>query len=49
MFYVIVIVGSLYFSLGPATLNYSSFKGYLIARDIVFLSILTFIFLFVIY
>jgi len=49
IFYIIVVVGNLYFSLGSQTLNYSSFKAYLIWRDILFLSILLFIYLFVIY
>jgi hypothetical protein len=46
-FYIILVVGNLYFTLGHQTLNYNAFKAYLVARDIVFLAILVFIILFV--
>lgn len=49
MFYGLVVLGNLYFSLGTVTVNYHSVKSFLNARDAIFLVIILSIFLFIFY
>lgn len=49
LFYGIVVLGNLYYSLGTITVNYQSTKNFLYARDTIFLLIVIFIFLFTFY
>jgi len=49
IFYVIVVLGNLYFSMGDITFNYSIIKAYLLARSIIFILILVTMFSFMIF
>lgn len=48
-FYMLVMLGNLYFSIGDITFNYQSVKRYLLARNIIFMFVVFIIFVFVIY
>jgi hypothetical protein len=49
IFYALVVLGNLYYSLGASTINYQAVKGFLNVRDAVFLVIILSIFLFIFY
>lgn len=49
IFYALVILGNLYFSLGPITINYAAIYRFMVLRDAVFIIIALVIFCFVVY
>lgn len=49
IFYILVMLGNLYFSLGDITMNFQSVKKYLVIRDSIFLVMMFAILMFVVY